>query len=99
MKRMPVLLMISVTALLPRPANAQTDSTVVRARMQQGAQLDRDGSTAQARVVFQALIDSAATPAAKAAAQRAMAMSYAFDGDCANVVKYEEMVIAYWQTR
>jgi tetratricopeptide (TPR) repeat protein len=28
-----------------------------------------------------------------------MAMSYAFDGDCANTVKYEQMVIAYWQTR
>jgi tetratricopeptide (TPR) repeat protein len=28
-----------------------------------------------------------------------MAMSYAFDGDCANTVKYEELVIAYWVTR
>jgi tetratricopeptide (TPR) repeat protein len=28
-----------------------------------------------------------------------MAMSYAFDGDCTNAVKYEEMVIAYWRTR
>jgi tetratricopeptide (TPR) repeat protein len=28
-----------------------------------------------------------------------MAMSYAFDGDCANTAKYEEMVIAYWVTR
>ena len=26
-------------------------------------------------------------------------MSYAFDADCANTVKYEEMVIAYWKTR
>ena len=26
-------------------------------------------------------------------------MSYAFDGDCANAVRYEEMVIAYWKTR
>jgi hypothetical protein len=49
--------------------------------------------------MFQRLIDSAATPAAKAAAQRAMAMSYAFDGDWPNTVKYEEMVIAYWKTR
>jgi tetratricopeptide (TPR) repeat protein len=43
--------------------------------------------------------DSASTPLAKATAQRAIAMSYAFDGDCANTVKYEEMVIGYWQTR
>jgi tetratricopeptide (TPR) repeat protein len=28
-----------------------------------------------------------------------MAMSYAFDGDWQNTVKYEELVIAYWQTR
>jgi Flp pilus assembly protein TadD len=28
-----------------------------------------------------------------------MAMSYGFQGDCANAVKYEEMVIAYWVTR
>jgi len=49
--------------------------------------------------MFQRLIDSAATPRARAAAQRAMAMSYAFDGDCRNTVRYEEMVIAYWKTR
>jgi tetratricopeptide (TPR) repeat protein len=28
-----------------------------------------------------------------------MAMSYAFDGDCANVVKYEREVMAYWRTQ
>jgi len=61
--------------------------------------LDSQGKTTEARVIFQRLIDSAATPAAKAAAQRAMAMSFAFDHDCANAVKYEEMVIAYWVTR
>jgi tetratricopeptide (TPR) repeat protein len=67
--------------------------------MQEAAQLDRDGRTAQARTIFQALIDSAADPVAKAQALRAMAMSYAFDGDCANTVKYEQMVMAYWATR
>jgi tetratricopeptide (TPR) repeat protein len=67
--------------------------------MQQASQLDRDGQTAKARAIIQGLIDSAATPEAKAQAQRAMAMSYAFDGDCANTVKYEEMVIGYWVTR
>ena len=67
--------------------------------MQDANRLDIDAKTAEARVIFQRLIDSAATPAAKAAAQRAMAMSFGFDGDCANTVKYEEMVIAYWRTR
>jgi tetratricopeptide (TPR) repeat protein len=28
-----------------------------------------------------------------------MAMSYGFTGDCANAIRYEEMVIAYWVTR
>ncbi len=50
-------------------------------------------------LLVQALIASAPTPLAKSASQRAMAMSYAFDGDCANTVRYEEMVIAYWVTR
>lgn len=61
--------------------------------------LDVAGKTAEARVIFQRLIDTARTPLAKAQAQRGMAMSYAFSGDCANTVKYEEMVIAYWSTR
>ena len=67
--------------------------------MRVATQLDLDGKTQQARAEFQKMIDTAATPASKAAAQRSMAMSYAFDGDCANTVKYETMVIAYWATR
>jgi tetratricopeptide (TPR) repeat protein len=61
--------------------------------------LDTLGANAEARQVFQRIIDSAGSPADKAAAQRGMAMSYAFVGDCANTTKYEEMVIAYWATR
>lgn len=67
--------------------------------MAEASQLDVDGKTAQARVIFQAIIDSAADPAAKANAQRAMAMSHAFDADCANTLKYEQMVIDYWKSR
>jgi tetratricopeptide (TPR) repeat protein len=67
--------------------------------MRQAAQLDTQGATAEARAIFQAMIDSAADPVAEARALRAMAMSYAFDGDCANTAKYEMMVIAYWMTR
>lgn len=63
------------------------------------SRLDVDGKTKEAREIFQKLIDGAPDPAAKAASQRAMAMSYAFDGDCKNTIKYEEMVIAYWKTR
>jgi tetratricopeptide (TPR) repeat protein len=52
--------------------------------------LDTLGATTEARAIWQRRID---------AAQRAMAMSYAFDGDSANTVKYEQQVIAYWMTR
>ncbi|WP_025411238.1 hypothetical protein [Gemmatirosa kalamazoonensis] len=68
-------------------------------RMREASRLDMEGKTAEARTLFQQVIDSAADPAARAAAQRAMAMSYAFGGDCANTVKYERMVIDYWRTR
>lgn len=67
--------------------------------MRAAARLDTDGLTAQAREAFQRLIESAPDPAAKASAQRAMAISYAFGGDCANAAKYEDLVIAYWATR
>jgi tetratricopeptide (TPR) repeat protein len=69
------------------------------AAMREASRLDTEGRTKEARALFQRMIDSAADPAAKAAAQRSMAMSYAFDGDCANTVKYERQVIDYWKTR
>jgi tetratricopeptide (TPR) repeat protein len=64
-----------------------------------GTLLDLMGKGADARKYFQKSIDGAADAAAKANAQRSMAMSYAFEGDCKNTVKYEQMVIAYWVTR
>ncbi len=67
--------------------------------MQQAARLDLEGATTRARAVFQALIDSAPGDSARAVAQRAMAISYAFDGDCPNTVRYEDMAIAYWRGR
>jgi tetratricopeptide (TPR) repeat protein len=59
-------------------------------------QLDLDGKGAQARELFQKSIDSAATPRAKADADRAMAMSWAFEGNCAKTGEYEQKVIDYW---
>jgi len=84
---------------IPCFLDAQEQRDTAQSPLRQAGRLDTQGRTSEARVAFQRLIDSAATPASKAAAQRAMAMSYAFDGDCANTVKYEEMVIAYWKTR
>ena len=92
-------ILLSTLCLTPIVLPAQDAPSPTAATMREAARLDLGGETARARVLLQQLIDSAATPAAKAAAQRAMAMSWAFDGDCANTVKYEEMVIAYWATR
>jgi tetratricopeptide (TPR) repeat protein len=64
-----------------------------------GTVLDLLGKGAEARQYFQRAIDAAPDAGSKANAQRQMAMSYAFDGDCRNTVKYEQMVIAYWVTR
>jgi len=92
-------LAILALSVVAGAASAQAEPARPPSPMRQAAQLDRDGQTAQARRMFQAMIDSAADPEAKAQAQRAMAMSYAFDRDCANTVKYEGLVIAYWATR
>jgi tetratricopeptide (TPR) repeat protein len=92
-------LAIAAGALITQPADAQGPGGRSSGRMRQVAQLDRDGRTTEARAIIQAMIDSAAAPEAKAQAQRIMAMSYAFDGDCANTLKYEQMVVDYWKTQ
>jgi tetratricopeptide (TPR) repeat protein len=81
------------------PAFTQAQGGRGSGPLQDASRLDVQGATREARVIIQHVIDTATVPATRAAAQRAMAMSYAFDADCANAVKYEEMVIAYWVTR
>ncbi len=95
MKPAILLALLTASASLQAQGSGDARSTLQR----QATQLDSEGKTAEARVSFQRLIDEAADPAAKAASQRAMAMSYAFDGDCVNALKYEQLVIAYWVTR
>jgi Flp pilus assembly protein TadD len=68
----------------------------VQANNAAGVVLDLIGRGAEARKYFAKAIELSATPQAKAGAQRAMAMSYAFEGDCANTGKYEEMVFDYY---
>lgn len=70
----------------------------VAANNAMGVALDLEGRTKEARTYFAKAIEAAPNAQAKAAAERAMAMSYAFDNDCANTIKYEQMVIAYWVT-
>jgi tetratricopeptide (TPR) repeat protein len=76
-----------------------TNPNSVQANNAAGTVLDLMGRGADARKHFQLAIDAAPDAAAKANAQRQMAMSYGFEGDCRNTVKYEQMVIAYWVTR
>jgi tetratricopeptide (TPR) repeat protein len=64
-----------------------------------GVRLDLEGKGAEARAYFQKAIDSAESPAARASAQRNMAMSWAFEGNCGKTGDYEQMVIDYWVTR
>jgi tetratricopeptide (TPR) repeat protein len=62
-------------------------------------QLDLEGKGAQAREIIQDQIDRAATPDAKALAERNMAMSWAFEGNCKKTAEYEDKVIEYWKTQ
>ncbi len=95
------LLLVSLIALpatvtaqqTQRPPNPRADSLRLAQR------LDVEGKHTEARALFRTLIDNAPDPAAKAAATRRLAMSYAYDGNCAKSIELEEQVIAYWVTR
>lgn len=63
-----------------------------------GVILDLQGRTKEARTHFQRAIDAADTPLARANAHRAMAMSYAFDGDCANTWKHQEVAAKHFES-
>jgi tetratricopeptide (TPR) repeat protein len=67
--------------------------------IRQGTQLDLEGKGVEARAAFQKAIDSAPDAAAKANAQRQMAMSWAFEANCAKTGEYEQHVIDYWITQ
>ncbi len=76
-------------ALKANPGSASANSGA-------GTVLDLLGRGADAKTFFLKAVDAAPTPAAKANAERALAMSYAFDNDCANTRKYEEQVYEYY---
>jgi tetratricopeptide (TPR) repeat protein len=95
----PVILALGVALSVTAPLGAQVAGNNPNSPRQQAQRLDGEGKYAEARVIWQRLIDEAPDAAAKAAAQRRMAMHYGFQGDCANAIKYEQMVIAFWVTR
>lgn len=64
-----------------------------------GSVLDLMGEGEEARKNFEKAIEIAPTPQNKAAAQRAMAMSYAFEGDCNKTTEYEQKAIDYYTSQ
>ena len=75
---------------------AQPDSAA--ANTGAGIVLDLEGKGAEARPYLQKAIDLAPDSPAKAMAQRTMAISWAFAGNCDQTIKYEQMVIQYYAT-
>ncbi len=73
----------------------QTSPESLPATIAAGSVLDLMGKGAEARNYFQKAIDTADTPEHKAMGQRAMAMSYAFEGNCKKTVEYEQKVFDY----
>jgi tetratricopeptide (TPR) repeat protein len=84
-------------ALYKKALADSPDSLPLHAAM--GNLLDLMGHSADAHAQFERAIQLATSPDSLAQQQRALAMSYAFAGDCANTVKYEQVVIAYWMSR
>jgi tetratricopeptide (TPR) repeat protein len=68
-------------------------------QFREAIQLDLDGKGAEARRLLQAKVDAASNPKEKADAERTMAMSWAFEGDCRKTGEYEQKVIDYWTTQ
>lgn len=63
-----------------------------------GSVLDLMGKGEEARNYFTKAVKAADTPEHKAGAQRAMAMSYAFEGNCSKAIEYEKQVFDFYAT-
>ena len=74
----------------------QTSPNSLPANIAAGSVLDLMGQGEEARQYFAKAIQVADTPEHKAMAQRAMAMSYAFEGNCKKTVQYERQVFDYY---
>jgi tetratricopeptide (TPR) repeat protein len=61
-----------------------------------GNVLDLLGRGEEARKYFEKAINIAEKPEQKTTAERAMAMSYAFEGDCRKTVEYEQKTLQYY---
>src|ERR1035437_978289 len=72
-----------------------TSPNSVPANVAAGSVLDLMGKGEEARKYFTKAIDVADTPEGKASAKRAMAMSYAFEGNCKKTIEYEQQVFDF----
>src|SRR5690242_4528946 len=84
-------------ATIRREVEAHPESGQANTAM--GIVLDLSGQSKEAKKYFQKAISLAHGEQALAHANRAMAMSYAFDGDCPNAVKYGSLVFGYHVAR
>jgi tetratricopeptide (TPR) repeat protein len=71
----------------------------VPARIRVGVQLDLMGRYAEARTHFEKALAMPLTPALEASALRSMAMSYAFESNCAGAVPYESRLYERYLTK
>jgi tetratricopeptide (TPR) repeat protein len=74
----------------------KTSPNSLAANIAAGSVLDLMGQGEEARTYLQKAIESADAPEHKAMAQRAMSMSYAFEGNCKKTVQYEQQVFDYY---
>jgi tetratricopeptide (TPR) repeat protein len=74
----------------------QTSPDSVPANVAAGSVLDLMGKGEEAREYFSKAIELADTPERKAGVQRAMAVSYAFEGNCGKAVEYEQQVFNFY---
>jgi tetratricopeptide (TPR) repeat protein len=73
----------------------QTSPDSLAANLGAGSVLDVMGRGEEARKYFAKAIDVADTPEGKASAQRAMAIAYAFEGNCKKTIEYEQQVFDF----
>ncbi len=83
-------------ALYRKILEASPDS--IPATLAMGSVLDLMGNGDEARKYFSKAVEKADTPERRAGAQRAMAVSYAFEGNCEKAVEYEQLVFDFYGT-
>jgi tetratricopeptide (TPR) repeat protein len=74
----------------------QTSPDSLPANVAAGSVLDLMGKGDEARKYFSKAIAVADSPERKAMAQRSMAISYAFEGNCGKTIEYEQMVFDFY---